>query len=67
MEQYEKSGPPREINPQDLSQERELSELREKVRNMTLVIESLDKELRRLRIRLDEHTEHINKIKMNSK
>jgi predicted nucleic acid-binding Zn-ribbon protein len=67
MEQYEKSGPPREINTAGTAQEREIMDLKEKVRNMTLVIEGIEKELRRLRSRIDEHSEHINKIKLNSR
>ena len=67
MEQYEKSGPPKEVNTANIAQDREMMELRENLRQMTSMIESLVKELRKVRSRLDEHSEHINKIKLNSR
>ena len=66
MEQYEKSGPP--VDPNNLvkkQQSTEIQRLEELYREQSSLIKDLQREIRRLKTKLDAHALMINQMKKN--
>ena len=61
MNQYERSGPPAEQKPADeIRTEITIRELQDTVRRQQTMIESLQKDVRRLREKIDRHADYLN-------
>ena len=61
MEQYEQGGPPRVQSQNSQDFERMLDRLNKKVIEQDMLIENLQRDIRKLKEKLNRHADHLNR------